>query len=290
MLPRGKNITAENRGDIPVVRHFLFNSPLIYGLLLAFSSIVCAQEDESKASPLANDGKHLLSMGYTIVDGFDGDINVLATGYTYSSSRSLRYSATTQFMELTIPAGDGPSGNDRVEQFGLGDSIVSVQYDPNANLTSSPWIPDRVGLFGALLLPTGDSSDGLSGDAWGATVGAGWPIPISDRFLIVPSGDYTQTFSHGDDAVKLDELWFSAELLWLAPYGVWVGVQPFVSWDFEHHESVDAFSVVIGKTFSNGLGLHLQWGDKRRYENYANADDEILLFNLSWQFGPPPRD
>jgi hypothetical protein len=44
------------------------------------------------------------------------------------------------------------------------------------------------------------------------------------------------------------------------------------------------------KTFSNGLGLHLQWGDKRRYENYADADDEVLLFNLSWQFGLPPRD
>lgn len=229
-------------------------------------------------------------MGYTIVDGFDADINVLATGYTYSYSRSLRFSATTQFMELKIPAGDGPSASDRIDEFGLGDSIVSVQYDPNANLTSSPWVPDRVGLFGALLLPTGDSSEGLSGDAWGATVGAGWPITVSDRFLIVPAGDYTRTFNHSDDAVQLDELWFSAELLWLSPFGAWIGIQPFVSWDFEHHEAVDAFSVVIGKTFSNGLSLHLQWGDKRRYENYADADDEVLLFNLSWQFGLPTRD
>jgi hypothetical protein len=262
---------------------------IIYLLLLAFSSIVYAQEDESEASPLANNGKHLLTMGYTIVDGFDGDINVLATGYTYSHSSSLRYSATTQLVELRIPADDGPSGNDRIEQFGLGDSIVTIQYDPNANLTSSPWVPDRVGLFGSLLLPTGDSADGLSGDAWGATVGAGWPIPISDRFLIVPSGDYTRTFSHGDDAVRLDELWFSAELLWLSPFGAWVGIQPFVSWNFERHEVENAFSLVIGKTFSNGLGLHLEWGDKSRYEYDADAD-EVLLFILSWQFGPPPRD
>jgi hypothetical protein len=263
---------------------------IIYLLLLAFSSIVYAQEDPSEASPLANDGRHLLAMGYTRVDGFDADINVLATGYTYSYSRSMRFSATTQFVGLKIHADDGPSGNDRIEEVGLGDSVVTVQYDPNANLTSSPWVPDRVGLFGALLLPTGDSSDGLSGDAWGATVGAGWPIPISDKFLIVPAGDYTRTFGHGDDAIRLDELWFSAELLWLSPFGAWVGIQPFLSWDFENHEANDAFSLVIGKTFSNGLGLHMQWGNKSRYEKHASADDEFLLFNMSWQFGLPPRD
>ena len=241
-------------------------------------------------SGAVHDGRHLLEMAYTSINGFDGDIDVLATSYTYSYSRNRRFAGTVQVVELKSIESDGPDGGEEFSGSGLGDSLLTIQYDPGANLTSNPWFPKTLGVFGALLLPTGDSDDGLSGDAWGASIGAGWPILVSSKFLIVPSVAYTKTFNHGEDAIPFEELGVGASLLWLSSFGLWLGVEPSISWDFENNETVDAFSLVIGKAFPNGLGVDLRWGTRRRFENFAERDDEVLLLNVSWQFGSPPRN
>lgn len=257
--------------------------------LLLLCAQLGAQEPSADETPLIHDGRHLVEMSYSYLDGFDGELEVVTAGYTYSYSRNLRFSATTQLVSVEIPPEEGPDGTGGVDELGQGDSILTVQYDPGANLTSSPWIPDRVGVFGALLLPTGDANDGLSSDAWGATLGAGWPILVSSRFMIVPSMDYTKTFEHSANAIPQELLTVNATLIWLSPYGAWLGIEPYLSWDFETHETLETYTVVLGKTFRNGLGFDLHWGTRRRFESYASRDDKVFIFNVNWQFGAPPR-
>ena len=150
-------------------------------------------------------------------------------------------------------------------------------------------MPDTLGIFGGILLPTGDTDKGLGGDAWAGAIGIGWPILVRSTFVIIPSADYTKSFIHGNDAIRLDELAVRVSLLWVSPAGVWLGIEPQISQDFENDATTDAFSVILGKSFRNGLGIELRWGKKRRFENLADdEDDENLLLTVSWQFGPPP--
>ena len=186
-------------------------------LTTVFAMTLHASEDESQN---AQRGRHLVEIGYTSIDGFDGDIFLLEPSYTYSHSQNLRISIATQLAELEVPAADEPGGAGEVDEFGLGDSSLTIQYDPGANLTASPWVPNTIGLFGSLLMPTGDTDKGLSGDAWGASIGAGWPISLSETFLAAPALIYTSTFAHGDEAVPMEELRVGVSLLWLSP--VWL--------------------------------------------------------------------
>ena len=212
--------------------------------LVFLGSVAAAAGEASppEESSALHDGRHLIELAYSSIDGFDGDI-------------------------------DGPDGSKEFSANGVGDSLLTIQYDPGANLGSNPWLPKTLGVFGALLLPTGDNSDGLSGDAWGASVGTGWPILVNSKLLIVPSVGYTKTFNHGDDAIPLEELGVGASLLWLSPLGLWLGFEPSISWDFENNESIDAFALILGKTFPNGVGIDLRWSNKRRFENFAKRDD-----------------
>lgn len=251
-----------------------------------------AMATDAELPPLLQDlptGRHLLELGYTSIDGFDGDTLVLVPGYTYSYSHSLRFSAATQLVELQQPSDPGSGSGKTDDKTGLGDSFITVQYDPGEQLTSNPWIPNTLGLFGALLLPTGDASEGLGGDAWGASAGAGWPIFLSSRFMAIPTFAYTRTFYGGKDEFTLDQLTLGATLIWLLPFHAWLGVEPSYSWDFDLNKTDDNYHLVAGKFFRNGLAFDVQWGYQRRYEKYATRDDEVLLFNLSWQFGSPPR-
>lgn len=269
---------------------------MILALFFALTASVAAQETGvetgSEDSGNIHAGRHLVELGYTSFDGFDADLNVVAASYTYSYSRRLRFTGTTQFVELEAPqAGRAGSADiaEGVDETGLGDSLITVQYDPGANLTSSPWIPDTLGVFGALLLPTGDSGDELSGEAWAGTIGLGWPLYTNNDFLILPSAQYTKSFKHGEDALHTEELSVGLSLLWVFARGAWIGFEPSIGRDFESDKTSDAFVLIFGKSFRNGLGVDLRWGTRRRYSGFAERDDEILLLGVSWQFGAPPR-
>ena len=254
---------------------------------MCLAGLVDASDDQSSEnrSPL-NDSRHRLELGYTSIDGFDGDLLVLTPSYTFSKSPHLRFTGSTQLVKLSVPKS---ADSDSERHTGLGDSIVTVQFDPGARLTASPWVPDTVGVFGAFLLPTGDVDEGLGLDAWAASIGAGWPLAVSDSFMAAPTLFYTRTFAHGDDAARIEELGIGVTLLWLSPIGAWLGIEPFISRDLENNENIDSYSLVIGKTFRNGLGVDLRWGTQHRFENFAERDDEVFLLSISWQFGDPPN-
>lgn len=234
-------------------------------------------------------GRHLVEVGYTSIDGFDSDIRGLALGYTYSYSRNLRLTAQTIMIDLDFSAASDSEQKDSAAR-GQGDSIIAIQYDPGANLTASPWVPNSLGIFGALLLPTGNVKEGLSNDSWGATVGAGWPIFFGSNRVIIPSVAYSRSYSHSSLSTSFEEFGFSASFLWLAPQKFWVGIEPTILWDFQSNETIYQYTAVMGKSFANGIGIDLRFGNKKRFERYADRDDRVLFLNLSWQFGQATRD
>lgn len=264
---------------------FLKNSVLLVLFFTVSSTAVAQSEDASSEESSVHLGKHLLELGYTSVDGFDGDILVLAPSYTYSSSPNLRFSGGLEILMLDPIEVDG---DDNADVDGLGDTYLSIQYDPKANLTSSPWIPNSLGLFAEISFPTGDAEEGLGGGSWGVSAGFGWPLPVSENFLALPSIAYTRTVHHGNFAIPIDELGVGFSLIWNSPFGAWFAIEPFVAWDFEVDETVNTTTIAIGKSFPNGLGVDLHWGQRSRFESLADRSDDVLIITLNWQFGSPP--
>jgi hypothetical protein len=76
---------------------------VFYILSLIVSQSSNADESSEIAAQDFHEGRHLLEVGYTNIDGFDGDVQVLATSYTFSYSRNLRFSAKTHLIELDAP-------------------------------------------------------------------------------------------------------------------------------------------------------------------------------------------
>ncbi|MEH6605466.1 MAG: hypothetical protein V7711_07795 [Pseudomonadales bacterium] len=254
---------------------------------VSYSAFLAAENSAAESFPV-HEGKHLLELAYTSIDGFDRNIVLVAPSYTYSYSRKLRFSATTQLMNLEVGENVGENANERVDEIGLGDSSFSIQYDPGENLTSAPWIPRSLGLFASVLIPTGDTDEGLSNDSWGGTVGAGWPIFLRDSLLLIPAFAYTKTFKHGEYSFPAEEFSLGASLVWVSSSGFWLGIEPVITRDMVAGENIDTIALAIGKSFRNGLGLELHWGTQNRIESFADRDDDILLFSVNWQFGRPP--
>jgi hypothetical protein len=170
---------------------------LITLILLHGAVVVIAGEgDTANIVDVFPDGRHRLEVGWTQLDGIDGDVNLLLPSYTYSFSRQLRLTAVTSVIELDIPRDDDLGIPQDIQETGWGDSLVALQFDPGGSLTSSPWVPDTVGLFGSLRMPTGDEEKGLTGDSWVAEIGAGWLLDMPWNFWLVPSLSYKGSFDH----------------------------------------------------------------------------------------------
>jgi hypothetical protein len=175
-----------------------------------------------------------------------------------------------------------PDGRHRLD---LGDSLVQAQYSPAGHITASPWIPDNVGLSGSLLIPTGDPKEGLSADNWELELGLGWSFNAVRSLWLIPATYYLKSLKEGSLGIPVEELGFSVELRWLFENGVWFGYRPNLARDLLGHEWADDHSLVLGKMFSNGFGLGLEYGRADRLDKMAQRDDYVGVFNVYYQFG-----
>ena len=95
-------------------------------LLLVSVAVSAGEDDTADIADIFPNGRHRVDLGWTKLDGFDGDIYVLLPSYTYSWERQLRFTATTSVIELDILGGydrcrlvDGPAEKLLAGTYGL---------------------------------------------------------------------------------------------------------------------------------------------------------------------------
>lgn len=266
---------------------------ILIGILSCAASVVpqnaAADEDDvaivQKYTPT---GRHRIDLNYTQYDTFAGDVEVFLPTYTWAPRQFLRLSITGSVVS-NDSVGAGPQGSiGGTTQTGVGDTAIGVQYDPTASLTASPWVPDSVGFFGEVIVPTGNTDKGLSTDTWFATIGAGWAIDSVSHLWINPAVGYEFTFNEDSLAAPVNQPYASLDLVWVFEFGAWIGISPRIGYDFEEDEWIDQYSITLGKMFRNGFGAGLSYGRIEQLSPRANRDDQTWLINLYYQFGKPP--
>jgi hypothetical protein len=231
------------------------------------------------------EGRFLLNFNYTDIDSQEGVTSVLSSGFTWLINPSLRLGASidlARFNPDNDPASDvGEAPSTR----GLGDSTFSLQYDWQERLTASPWVPDDVGTSVAILVPTGDAKKALGGDTWAASIAVSRPILIKGEWLVNPVINYNFTFNEGElaDHIKVAEV--GVGLVKLFPSRVWIAYTPSYWYDFDFHTWNFDSHLTIGKMFSTGIGMGLDYGTLARHFKPEFRDDRTLLINLYYQFG-----
>jgi hypothetical protein len=263
----------------------LFRYGLLILLQLALSASCLAQSTDHQDKNENEDGRFLLDLNYSDTVAIEGVTDIFGAGLTWLIRPYLRVGADTSFVDFTPATSSKLASNDQQSARGLGDSTFFIQYDWQERLTASPWIPDNVGTSLAVLVPTGNARESLGGDTWAASVAVSWPVVIKGGWLINPAINYNFTFNEGPLADHISVAEASLGIVKLFPASFWIGITPsywydldLKTWNFDGH-------FTIGKMFSNGLGVGLDYGQLARHYKPHATDDKSLLLNLFFQFG-----
>ena len=108
---------------------------LLLTLIQFFLSSLCAaQTGTSNNDDERADGRYLLDLTYTAINNSGADIDVFAPGFTWLVSKEVRLGVSTTYLK--IDPGNKPTGGETSR--GLGDSLVSFQYDWDKRLSTNP--------------------------------------------------------------------------------------------------------------------------------------------------------
>lgn len=227
------------------------------------------------------DGRHRLDFTVTTIDAGEGDAYSVLPGYTLTLNNQLRVgiSSSYTFIESDTELVDSGSG--------LGDTDILVQYDPSQQITSSPWIPDSVGIVGGLTVPTGNADKYLGLDQWIYRLGVGWAHELTAGLYLAPSIEYSSSFA-GDGGARRQEFGgIGLSLVWLTANGFWLGYTPYVERDLVVDKWADHHTLIVGKMWPRGLGMGIEYSRLDRIDRGAARDDYTMLFNFYYQFGRP---
>lgn len=242
------------------------------------------EEDQATLERYVPRGAHRFDLSYTHVDTILGNVDLMLFGYTGAFRPDMRVGVTGGVSRFNAPANPSIGFDENVVEFGLSDTLVNFQYDPTARITSSPWIPDTVGINASVIAPTGDADKGLGGDFWLGTIGAGWLVDTISHLWLVPAFEYESTFAEGDAAVPTHGAYVSCNINWVFPFGGWIGYSPSIGREFETDEWVEGHTLTLGKLWSSGFGVSLDLGKNERISRIPARDDRNWLANLYYQF------
>jgi hypothetical protein len=257
-------------------------------MVVAFSMPMGAAyaDDEDKATlqKYTQPGTHRLDLSYTRIDAVEADIDLVLFGYTGALRPNIRIGITGGMAWIDAPA-DVDAGRDMdIDESGIADTQVTFQYDPNSRLTASPWVPDTAGINASLTMPTGDAKKGLTGDTWRGSVGVGWPVDFIADIWLIPAIGYEFTFAEGAAAVPDERVYVTCAIIWLFPFGGWIGYGPTFTREFKTDQWIDDHTLTIGKMWRSGFGISLDISQNDRIDRITVRDDRIWLFNTYYQF------
>ena len=254
------------------------------GLCLVAGAACAAETDTATLQRYAPHGPNRLDLSYTRFDANEGDVDLLQLGYTRAFGQHTRIGISGGVTRLTAPANPALGFGEKTEVFGFSDTLVTFQYDPSERLTASPWVPDSVGINASVLAPTGDPDDGIGSDFWLGSVGFGWAVDFVAHFWLIPSVEYEFTFAEGDLALPTHGAYGSCDIIWLFPFGGWIGYSLSVGREFETDDWVDDHGLTIGKMWSSGFGISFDVGTNDRIGPVPAREDRSWLANFYYQF------
>lgn len=256
-------------------------------LLCIFLMCLCAngaaqtddqEENEDKLGPF------LLDLSVTRIDTVEGIAEVFLPGFTWLARPDIRVGASTSFVsfdpseETELELGKGDSYH------GIGDSILFLQYDWQERLTASPWIPDKLGTTVSLLIPTGNAKKFLGEDTWAASISGSRPVTIESKWLINPFIAYNFSFNEGPSALHWNIGEVGLGIVRLFPSSFWIGYTPTLWYDFSNDNWNFDGHITVGKMFSNGMGIGLDYGVTERHFWLEGRNDRNFLVNFYYQF------
>ena len=254
-------------------------------LQITLSASCLAQVSNDDDETDNSEGRYLLDFSYIEVSSKEGATDILTTGFTWLVHPSLRVSASTDLVRFNPDTALQSDNAETLTSSGLGDSVLSLQYDWQERLTVSPWVPDNLGTSLSILLPTGDAKKALGQDTWAGSIAFSWPILIKDAWLINPVINYNFTFNEGELADHVHVAEIGVGLVRLFPLKFWVGITPSYWYDLDLHTWNFDGHITVGKMFSNGIGVGVDYGRLSRHFKPSLSDDRSLLFNFYYQFG-----
>ena len=176
---------------------------------------------------------------------------------------------------------------------GIGDTRIQYSYVPSANLTAASWVPGTLGMGFGLIVPTGDPAKGTGVDRWIAIPTVGWVFNLNERFSILPTLQYLQSFGEDSEADEISAANFELGLLYVTKSELWINYTPSLFRDFKPiaDTNLDHF-LTVGKQFTRTLGSSLMLGSIERAPvqdaGIARSSDQFVQITLHFVLSRRP--
>lgn len=240
---------------------------------------------ESSADSVTNQApeptqRHRIDLTAIFLDTVSTDTFNAIVGYTYNLSPNTNINVSVPYLDPdTYSAGNS----------GFGDTVFSFSYVPSVEVGANPWVPRTVGTGIAVLIPTGDASEGRSADAWLVSPYVGLVIPLSDRLFVAPQLGYIHSLDTTADGTDLRLAFADVGLGFVANNGFWSSYFPQLIRDFENDDWAINHRIAIGKMFSRNFGLSIDYSFIERSDFGSNLPgedgfDEQLELNAHFTF------
>ena len=228
-------------------------------------------------------GHHRLEFSYSGVEVIEGDADLFIGGYTFTVTKSFRMGLAIGYYD--IDPDDSFVGPEAENLSGWGDAQLVLQWDPGEQITSSPWVPNRLGAYSIITAPTSNAE--FATRQWEIEIGFGAPAWEAKHFAFLPSGYVRTTFEERDPENKDREIGVVPGLYWVVNEQLWVGYAPtiaynttFDTWAYDH-------SLTAGWLFRSGLGIGFSIERTDRIDPGASGDAYTGLLNFYFVFGEP---
>jgi hypothetical protein len=227
-------------------------SPLCCLLLVFLVASGAAADKDSEAALEDRPPRHRIDFGLQWFDAAEGDTVTGSLEYAWVPLAHHGFSASVLLVGSDVSDTEGS---------GIGDIRLQYSWVPSANLTAASWVPNTLGMGFGLIVPTGDPAKGTGVDRWIAIPTLGWVFNINERFSILPTLQYLQSFNEASEADKLSAMNLELGLLYVTKSELWINYTPSLFRDFEPIDdtNLDHF-LTIGKQFTRTFGSSLTLG------------------------------
>ena len=215
-----------------------------------------AAEDEPEAPDARGSPRHRFDFGLQWFDAAEGAIATASLDYSWVPLDHHGFTATVPLIGSNVSETEGS---------GIGDTRLQYSYVPSTKLTAASWVPNTLGMGFGLIIPTGDPAKGTGVDRWIAIPTVGWVFTINERFSILPTLQYLQSFQEQstDDEVRAANL--ELGFLYVTKSELWIN---FTASLFQDYDPVDEINMdhflTVGKQFTRTLGGSLTLGSIER--------------------------